>query len=277
MRILVFGPAFAVGLTVCVAAGSQDMADSRYRDIDLAKIAQSPQEYDQMLVRVHGVCQIQFEGNVLWVGSDPRGANLLDQAVWLDVGWPVSDDLKAMTGTDVIVEARFDANSHGHMGCCRGTLTDIRAIWRPGFDSSAHVSNYETRVDALEQLKFKTGWIMLGTRGKRGYGVQMINGWIQTWFEFIVQPGARSPKRIPKSGDRIRLTGRQRIHILDYAVSDERRRLESPMADGRNRQQRDETRLWLASGSAVQVADVRVAWAGPMAVVWARVVPLTQK
>jgi hypothetical protein len=216
-------------------------------------------------VRVRGIAQFQFEGNVLWVNADARSAGRLDEAIWLDVGWPVRE-LDAMSGAEIIVEARFDAHSQGHMGCCRGTLTDIRAMWRPGDESGAFVPNFETRLDALEQLQFKTGWIAVGTRAKRG------SGWIQTWFEFAAQPRARVPQRIPKAGDRIRLTERARIHIRDYATNAERNRLESPMANGRSRSPDDETRLWLASEAVVRVADVQVA-GDRLALVWARVVP----
>ena len=275
IRMPTVGLAFVI-CTLCLAGRGQDIHDGRYRDVPLEDVARSPQDFDQVLVRVHGICQIEFEGNVLWVSSDARAARRLDQAVWLDIGWPVSDDLKAMAGTEVVLEGRFDLYSHGHMGCCRGTLTDVRAIWRPGFESSAYVPNYETRPDALEQLRFKTGWIPLGTRAKNGSGIETNNGWIQIWFEFVAPPG-RGRQRIPKSGDRIRLTDRQRIHILDYATSGEQHRLESPMANGRIRTQRDETRLWLASGAVLQIADIQVAWAGPMAIVWARVVPLIRK
>jgi len=262
-----------VACTVCFAGRGQDIHDGRYRDVPLEDIVKSPQDFDQLLVRVHGFAQIQFEGHVLWVTSDSRAAGRLDQSVWLDVGWPVTSDLEAMTGTEVIVEARFDARAHGHMSCCPGTLTDIRAMWRPGHESGAHVPHYETRVDALEQLKFKTGWIVLGIRARNGSAVQTSNGWMQTSFEFAVQPGARGQQRVPRSGDRIRLTERERIHILDYAISAEQRRLQSPMANGRSRSQHDETRLWLAPGAVVQVADIQVAWAGSLGAVWARVIP----
>ena len=276
VRILsILGLTLVAG-TVCLPAHGQDIRDSRYRDVSLANVSRSPQDFDQVLVRVQGVAQIQFEGDVLWVSTDARSAGRLDEAIWIDVGWPVSD-LKAMSGTEVIVEARFDAHSHGHMGCCRGTLTDIRAMWRPGHESGAFVPNYETRVDALEQLRFKTGWIPLGTRARNGSGIQTWNGWIQNWFEFAAQPGGRVPQRIPRSGDRIRLTERLRIHIGDYAINGERNRLQSPQANRRSLSQGDETRLWLAPEAVVQVADVDVAWAGRLAEVWARVVPLTEK
>jgi hypothetical protein len=241
--------------------------------VSLEEVARSPRDFDQVLVRVQGIAQIQYEGNVLWVSTDARSADRLDEAIWLHVGWPVNS-LHAMSGTEVIVEARFDAQSHGHMGCCPGTLTDIRAMWRLGHESDAYVPNYETRLDALEQLQFKTGWIVLGTRARNGSGMQTWNGWVQTVFEFAAQPG--NPRRILRSGDRIRLTERARIHMRDYATNAERHRLEPPMANGRSRSPDDETRLWLASGAVVRVADVQVAWAGSFATAWARVVPLTE-
>lgn len=214
---------------------------------------------------------------MLSVGREIRVSKGLIPVAWLEVGWPLPSTLASMNGNQVVVEAKFDAGLHGHMGCCPGTLTDIRAIWRPGIESEAYTPNYETRFDALEQLEFKTGWIFLGTRANRDAPFRTTNGWIQTWFELLgsnTEPAR--PLRIPKRGDRIRLTDRDRIIIPDYAVNGEQHRLEAPTANGRSLSQNDETRFWLPPQAVVQVVDVHVR-SGGLSSVWARVMPLPQK
>jgi hypothetical protein len=228
--------------------------DPRYVDTSLAAVAESPRHFDQFHLRVRGVCQLQFEGNTLWVSSESRSAGRLDQAFWLDVGWPVSDTLAAFNGHEVLVETRFDANRTGHMGCCRGTLTDIRAIWRPGFETAAVILRHETRADALDQLEFKTGWVYLGHLEGTGhwYGVPSFQLYL------AANPSARpSSQALPERGDYIRLTERSRIHILDYATAGEQRRLEPLFFRGLPAQA-DETRLWLPAGVVVRVEDVNV-------------------
>ena len=62
-----------VAYTVCVAGSGQDIHARQYRDVALENIAKSPQDFDHLLVKVHGICQIQFEGNLADVIMGCRG------------------------------------------------------------------------------------------------------------------------------------------------------------------------------------------------------------
>jgi len=231
-----------------------------YRRIVLSDVLKDPRHFDEEHVRVVGYATLEFEGNRLSVNG-PRDEP--GQAVWLEVGWPIPPELLPMNGKVVEVEARFDADSNGHMGLFRGALVDIRAIWIPGREADGWVPNHETRMDALEQLDHRTGWIPLGTLREKS--------WIQTWFDPVKARTGESQFLLPKPGDRIRLSQRMRIHLLDYRTAGEQHRLEDPGA--RPRSQSDETRLWLPAGALVEVADVRAHYVGSIGVVWARVVP----
>jgi hypothetical protein len=264
----------AIVLVSTCAACSQTPVDTiqdpRYANATLASLTRSPGDYDQFHVRVRGVCQIQFEGNTLWVGKVSQSTGRLDDAVWLEVGWPVSDAVAALNGNEVVVEARFDASSKGHMGCCRGSLTDIRAIWRPGLESAAFLPRYETRADALDQLEFKTGWVLLGLVTDDDTWQELPSFQIRPeWSVTAAIPG----NGLPRPGDQIRLNERCRIHLLDYATVGEQHRLESPMARGA-RSQSDETRFWLPAGTFVRVEDVDVHRAGSSRIVFVRVAPV---
>ncbi len=127
-------------------------------------------------------------------------------------------------------------------------------------------------------MRFGTGWIFLGVRIRNGYrwGNQKDDGWTQTSFNFVAPPNVPGDSRLPRKGDLVRLTDRSRIHIADYAMSGEEHRLVSPLAKGRL-SRNDETRLWLAAGATVQLADVQIKWAGDMALVLGRVVPAVIK
>jgi hypothetical protein len=163
--------------------------------------------------------------------------------------------LQALDATLVVVEARFDADERGHGGQFPGTLTDVRALWRPGHESEAFVLNYETRSDALEQLKFKTAWVFLGFLDAEG----------------LLSPGDGStvPLSMPQKGDRLRVSRRLRLHIVDYGKSGEARRMEAPFMQSTD----DGTRLWIAPGTLVQVEEVRVS-PKPEQSVWARLSPV---
>lgn len=94
----------------------------------LTHLVGAPAAYHGRLVRVAGYCRVEFEGNSLYVdrpGVDTYGGS---KAMWLDLGWPVADDIRALSGQYVVVEATVDALSKGHFGAYRGTLARVRRI-----------------------------------------------------------------------------------------------------------------------------------------------------
>ncbi len=120
--------------------------DTRYREVSLADVVRAPRDFDEALVRVRGLCNLHFESTVLSAVPQGPASSEISEWLWLEVGWPLSEKLTAMNGEVVVVEARLDADMHGHMGVSRATLRDIRAIWRPGYESEAYILNHETRT-----------------------------------------------------------------------------------------------------------------------------------
>jgi len=126
----------SIGLLTCtvsfVACGGPTVRESdddpTYEDVLFEQLAGAPNRYHGNRVRVAGLCEIYFESTVLLLSENVGDDHRRDTAVWLQVGWPVNPEIAAETGKHVIIEARFDARSFGHMGCCSGTLTDIRRV-----------------------------------------------------------------------------------------------------------------------------------------------------
>jgi hypothetical protein len=263
-------------VAACTGTSRSKTSEIReYKEVLVADVVKTPHDFDGSFVRVRGLSQLYFEGTVFSVAPQKRGDKPEDSRwIWLDVGWPLDARLMAMNREEVTVDARFVANLNGVLGGV-GTLIDIRAIWLPGRESQAFVLNHETRIDALEQLSFRTGWIMLGIHIRNGHrsGNVRDNGWIQTWFSFSSPPTRPDDNREPKNGDHIEITERSRIYLLDYANKGEERRLEQPIALSES----NSTRLWLAPGARVELADVRADWADDLAAVNARVVPVASK
>jgi len=122
-----------IGLFVFVmaAAGCGDSAPidgSAYRDVLFENLTGSSFHYHDKLVRVVGVCQIEFEGTVLWLNGQAQTEGRQDNILWLNVAWPPTPDVKALSGQLVLVEAHFDARHKGHMGCCNGQLDRINRL-----------------------------------------------------------------------------------------------------------------------------------------------------
>lgn len=227
----------------------------QYQDVSLEHLVKNPRAFDEAWVRVRGVADLQFEG--ISLRQDAQSERGAAQGVSLHLDWPLPASVQGLEATLVIVEARFDADERGHEGMFPGTLTDVRAIWQPNHEATAFVPNHQTRADALEQLEYNTAWVQLGFID---YSGQLKTG-----------DGSTVPVSLPRAGDRLRVSRRMRLHIVDYPKSGEARRMEAPIV----RPAEDETRLWIAAGTLVQVDEVRVA-PEPAQFAWARLSPIAR-
>jgi hypothetical protein len=97
-------------------------------DVKLSDILEHPTQFDHVRLRVKGIARIEFEGNSLYADRDALTARKRNQAIGLDVGWPVKDDLKQLNGRDVVVEGTFDASSKGHLGAYVGSMVAISKV-----------------------------------------------------------------------------------------------------------------------------------------------------
>ena len=134
---------------------------------------------------------------------------------------------------------------------------------------------------SLDALHFKTGWIMLGvlTADRRQWaagndpGVAYKTG----AFEILGRPVDRRRAVLPKVGDRIRITTRLPVVIVDYATAGEQRRLTAPSAVtsiDRPLGPADRTGAYVEAGDVLRVCAVSVSRRlGETRVVEARVSP----
>ena len=96
--------------------------------VSLNELVSSRDRFDRVLVHVTGICRVEFEGNALYPSRESFDLRDNSHALWLNLGWPVSKDVLALNGRQVVVDARFDVSTRGHMGAFAGTLTDIQKI-----------------------------------------------------------------------------------------------------------------------------------------------------
>ena len=134
-------------------------------------------------------------------------------------------------------------------------------------------------VDGLGKLTYKTGWILLGavTADSRNWavGFDPKTDYPTGAFEIVGRNLNRRKPDLPKVGERIRLTARTPVVLLDYATVAEKRRLESPSSVTRSKGPDDETGISLAPGTVVLVRAVTVSRRlGQVRAVWARVSPV---
>lgn len=136
-RSLVLGFAFVVGMVAC-SGGDTPLPQvhaataQEAQDVSLVQLIANPNQYHGKLVRVIGFCRLEFEGNVLYLHREDFEHSISKNGVWLQVGWPVPDNRRAMSDEYVIVEAVFDAQQKGHFGMFSGSLGEIKRLDRWG-------------------------------------------------------------------------------------------------------------------------------------------------
>jgi hypothetical protein len=131
-------------------------------------------------------------------------------------------------------------------------------------------------LDPLETLTYKTGWIPLGdlTADSKNWaaGSDPTVPYRTGSFEILGKKVDRRKPVLPKVGDRIRITARVPIIILDYTKTGEERRLDPPVTRGLGSV--DNTNLWIETGAIVEVRAVKISpLYGQARIVWARVSP----
>jgi len=126
-RRVIFGVVTAVLTMACGNEPLPKAAGPQPADVMLSDVLANPKAYDLALLRVSGWCSIAFEATALWL-DDETSERSGDRAVWLNLGWPVSDEIRALNGTHVVVEGRFDSQQKGHESLYSGMFVEISRI-----------------------------------------------------------------------------------------------------------------------------------------------------
>lgn len=104
------------------------VAQAEAEEVTLAQLLSSPRKYDGVVVRVIARASIAFEGNAIFQQPDRNKSDFYKNSIWLDLGWPVSANVRELNGKYVLVEGRFDLAATGHGGMYQGSMRDIRRI-----------------------------------------------------------------------------------------------------------------------------------------------------
>jgi hypothetical protein len=114
---------------ISVACGSEPLPSAqRPLPNTLSDLVADPGRFDGARIQVSGWCRVEFEGNALYADKAAFERRVTDRAVWLNLGWPVTDRILALNGTHVVVEGLFDARRKGHEALFRGTVVEVSRI-----------------------------------------------------------------------------------------------------------------------------------------------------
>ncbi len=111
--------ALAASLLLAAAgAGAQDLNPS------LVQLIATPERYDGKIVQVTGYCNLEFEGNAVYLHADDYRYGHTKNGVWLDVSQDIMRNSK-LRKAHCLVRGVFRAKDYGHMGLFAGALSEI--------------------------------------------------------------------------------------------------------------------------------------------------------
>jgi hypothetical protein len=101
--------------------------------VSIVQLLASPEKFDGKFVRVFGFLRLEFEGDALYLHREDYTQGLTRNGVWVDRTEIVERAAKKLNMHYVLIEARFDAKNHGHMGLWGGALRETTRIipWPP--------------------------------------------------------------------------------------------------------------------------------------------------
>ena len=97
--------------------------------VSLIRLLANPDRYEGRLVRVIGVFHFGMEESVLYLHREDEELLNANNAVWVSPkAGSREQDYKELSGAFVIVEGRFTAKAHGHLGAFPGELQSVSRL-----------------------------------------------------------------------------------------------------------------------------------------------------
>jgi hypothetical protein len=92
--------------------------------VSLIQLIANPEKYEGVWVQVIGVGRFQFEESAVYLHREDADLLNSSNGVWVDGGAKTA----GLTGAAVLVQGRFTAKQHGHLGAWPGTITEVRRL-----------------------------------------------------------------------------------------------------------------------------------------------------
>ena len=101
------------------------------RAVSMIQLIANPDRYEGRLVRLIGVAHFAMEESALYLHREDAETLNSNNAVWLGASPGLTEEeYKALSGAFVVVEGRFTAKAHGHLGAFPGELESVRRLQR---------------------------------------------------------------------------------------------------------------------------------------------------
>ena len=113
---------FAIVASIGASGGQREP-----EPVSIVQLLATPARYEGRLVQVRGVAHFEFEESALYLHREDADHMNSANGLWLEAGG--HDDLSDVF---VLVEGRFTARSHGHLGAWPGEIDHVTRLERAG-------------------------------------------------------------------------------------------------------------------------------------------------
>ena len=103
------------------------VASAPVSEVSIQELVAAPDKFNGARVRVIAPCLIEFEGSALYATEEARDAHAADQAVWLQLNWPLLPERRALNGKYVLVEGQFVSDLRG-VERFQGAIIDVTSL-----------------------------------------------------------------------------------------------------------------------------------------------------
>lgn len=119
--------------------------------VSLVQLLANPEKFDGQVVRFHGVTNIEFEGEAVYLSKEHWKHTVTSCALWLDISEELRESRKWTNGRYMVLEGTFDKGNRGHMGLFMGTLKDIKLFVLHEIMSPAEIEKAQGKSDVGDE------------------------------------------------------------------------------------------------------------------------------
>jgi hypothetical protein len=101
--------------------------------VSIINLIATPEKYHDEKVIIKGYAVLEFEGDAIYLSKEDAEYGITRNALYLDVDAEQLRNYQKDSQGYVLVEGKFDANSHGHLALFSGVIKEItrfEKLWK---------------------------------------------------------------------------------------------------------------------------------------------------
>ena len=129
----IFLVSLVLNVITCLAQDTKKRQDEdtswHEHSISIDSLIATPERYHGKKIQIAGYLNLEFEGNAIYLHKEDREKGLIENGFWVSFSDKLNKkEIQALNKSYVLIEGKFDMNSHGHRGMFGGEIKNIKRI-----------------------------------------------------------------------------------------------------------------------------------------------------